>query len=110
MALQKPSSGNGESRVGSEGKADSASDAYWTQCPLLLEYLTSTAWGDGSERETATLTVFVEEGRWKACLNDRARHRSAFVAAKGLADLLVGLEEGLQEDDLDWRQKKARGR
>lgn len=110
MVMQRPPAPSGVEGVSSSGKAPAEEDAYSRTYPLLFEYLTSTVWGDGSSRESSTLTLFVEEGRWKCCLNDRARQRSAFIAGRGLGGLLADLEEGLQEDDLDWRPHRKRAK
>lgn len=72
--------------------------------PQLLEGLA----GDGLMLEgapkTATLTLFVEGGQWKACLNDRAEGEVAFVTADRFTALLDALETGLREGSLDWRR------
>jgi hypothetical protein len=71
--------------------------------PLIVEYLTATTWDDGSERELATLMMFVDGNRWKLCLNDRALSRVAFMTGKDPEEALSSLEDGLQRDSVDWR-------
>lgn len=71
--------------------------------PCLFEYLTLTRWEDGAARQTASVSVFFDEGRLKACLSDREMGRIAFVAGYTLEDLLRSIEEGLLSASLDWR-------
>jgi hypothetical protein len=71
--------------------------------PALWEYLTERTWSDGKARETATITVFIDGDEWKASINDRANHRTAFVSGDTLKSILDALEGGLAGDDLDWR-------
>jgi hypothetical protein len=80
------------------------------RCPALVDYLTSTKWGDGRPRQTATLHVFVDQGQLKCFLNDRAVGRSACVSASTLVGLLGVLEAGLRGDCLDWRWDTRKGK
>lgn len=75
--------------------------------PALFEYLTLLSWDDGSAREPATLLVFVDEGRWKACLNDKANARVGWRSADSFAGLLDVVEAGLAGGSMDWRRAKA---
>jgi hypothetical protein len=76
--------------------------------PCLHEWLTLTRWEDGSARVPASLTLFFDDGRVKACLSDREQQRVAFVAGWTFSAVLEALEEGLVAHSLDWRP--ARGR
>lgn len=78
-------------------------------CPRLLEHLTCRVWDDGTPRETSTLLLFTEEGRWKCCFNDRALGRQAFVTGATLEGLLLALERGVESDGLDWRRRREGG-
>jgi len=73
----------------------------------LFEFLELSAWEDGSERTTGTVLLFIEDGRWKACLNDRDAGLICFLSAETCDDLLKGLDEGLKEDTLDWRVSRS---
>lgn len=79
-----------------------------TEFSTLTEWLVENVWEDGTTRETSTLLVFMEEGRWKGCLHDRDGHRSVFLTAGSPEDLFKALDEGLREDSLDWRAKAPR--
>ena len=75
--------------------------------PAVWEYLTEREWEKGKKRETSTLTFFVDEDEWKIAFNDRGNQRAAFITASSFTEVLAALEQGLQEDSLDWR--KSRG-
>lgn len=79
--------------------------------PALWEYLTEQQWEDGTARETAMLCVFVEEGMFKACLQDRALARSLWASGGSPDDVLADLEEILQSgDDSRWRAARQQGK
>jgi hypothetical protein len=85
---------------------DLAKDEWALDTPGLWEYLTATRYEDGARRETATLTLFVEEGLIKGCLNDRDKGRVAFVSGRSVDAVLEALEQGLQLGALDWRAQR----
>lgn len=93
----------GISGVEISDRGDSLQLAY----PRLTEFLTATRWEDGSERQTSTLMVLWEDGRWKGCLHDRAEERSGWISSRTWGDLLAALETALVEEDLDWRRRKG---
>jgi len=72
----------------------------------LHEYLTLSVWEDGSSRMTSTISLFTDNGQWKARLNDRDEGTVAFVAAEGFIALLEALETGLRDGTLDWREDR----
>lgn len=78
--------------------------------PTLVEYLSCSAWDDGSERERSTLSVFIEEGRVKVCLNDREFERSLYASGDTLAGVLAALEKALAADACEWRMWKGKGK
>lgn len=78
--------------------------------PALGEYLTSTQYPDGSQRQTSSLTVFREDGYWKACLNERDQGLVMFVAENRFGSLLEALELLLQEESPPWRKATSKGR
>jgi len=72
--------------------------------PVLLEFLTSTVWGeDKTARVPGTLLLFTEAGAFKAMLRDRDDPGVAFVTSGSLDGLLAALEAGLASGGLDWR-------
>lgn len=79
--------------------------------PLLAEFFTRVFWGPGEPREKGSLFLFVEDGMFKCCVNDKDSSQVAFVTGTTLDGLLDAVEKGLAQDRLDWRlssQGKAR--
>jgi hypothetical protein len=72
--------------------------------PAVMEYLFLDHWEDGASRETSTLLVFVEDGRVKACLNDRQEERSLWVSSTSFLGALAALEDALRSGGADWRR------
>lgn len=100
--LKKPSAPKG-----SNVPVAQAPDAKFEKAfPALFEFLALTAWEDGSQRVPGTFLAFREDGRWKACLNDREGHRSAFLAASTFDELLTLAEAGLVDGDHEFRAKR----
>lgn len=75
----------------------------------LGEFMTCSVYVDGSKRELPTLNLFLHDGRLTGALNDRDNHRTAFVSAVSLAEVLDALERGLDDDSLGWRPNKPIG-
>ena len=71
--------------------------------PLIYEHLVDLFWSDGSHRVTSTIVIFCEDGWAKMCLNNRAEASIAFVTARTVAGCFDELEQGLREDQIDWR-------
>ena len=74
--------------------------------PSVHEWLTEKSWSDGKKRETTTLMVVVEDGRWKCWVHDRDGKRSAWVTADAWEALWEVLERRLKAEDLEWRKDK----
>ncbi len=89
--------------------ADTAGAAKY---PTLVEYLTCLTYDDGTSRETSTVSLFIEDGKWKVAVNDRDLRRSAYVTGDTLQGVLSLAEKGLANHTLDWRlwasQKKKK--
>lgn len=92
---------------GSPPGAAPSDPSFVSRCPALWEYLTLLSWEDGAPREPATMILMVEEGRWKACLSDRATGRTLWRVGDTLAALLEALEGSLASGEADWRRGKA---
>lgn len=75
--------------------------------PHLFAFLTADTWEDKTTRTTGTLLLFTQDGYLKACLNDRALDRSCFVSAPSLTLLFDLVEDGLEEDHLEWRKRRG---
>jgi len=105
MALKRRG-GNADDEAG-KGCADSGFEGDY---PSLSDFLWSDRWpDDNSPRRLGTLTVFVEGGLWKACLNDRDQGMVAFGTSDTFLNLLQLLDDGLEQDRLDWRKAGQAG-
>lgn len=74
--------------------------------PFLWEYLTLAAWDDGQVRQTSMLLVFVEDARFKVCLQDREQSRSMWVTADTVDAAFHLLENKLANDAPEWKASK----
>jgi len=91
--------------------ADPGSDSgFEGDYPDLALFLWADQWPDTkAPRRTGTVTFFVEQGRWKACLNDRDQSLVAFATDNTFLGLLDVLDTGLEQDALDWRKAASGG-
>lgn len=76
--------------------------------PMMIEYLTTTRWEDGTPRERSTVNFFIEDGTLKACCNDRDLMRSLYVSAESWDALWEALEAAMADDAADWRAWKGK--
>jgi len=73
--------------------------------PLMLEYLCSTSYPDGSKRDTSSLVIVSDGSAWRVCLSDRDNGRVMWKTAATLLDALQAIELSLMADDpSDWRR------
>jgi len=98
--VQRGRSGEGGASVGGGGPSEVCA----ADIPALVEYLTLDHYEDGASRETATLLIFAEEGRFKGCLNDRQEERVCWVSSGSLLGLIAELEANLEAGTADWRR------
>ncbi len=103
MALSKPVPPT--ANAGASGPP--VASAFRVGYPVLWEYLSSTAWEDGSARQTASLLCFVEDGLVKLCLNDRSVARTGWVSGRSWEEAVLALEMALGDDRMDWRASKG---
>lgn len=88
---------------------DDARDlAFRGRYPALYEWLSSNAYPDGAARETSTLLIFVEQGGYKGCLNDRDQARGLWTASASFEGVLEALEGHLQGGTGEWRSSGPR--
>ena len=78
--------------------------------PALWDYLTTSTTSAGKVRRTTTVLVFVDEGSWKACVNDRDTGEVGFVSSDTAMGLLEALERTLAGDAMEWRASKPYGK
>ncbi len=93
MALRKLTTPAAGVAASGPGASDVAS---W---PVLWEYLTATAYPDGTARETASLIIVADAGGWRGCLSDKDNQRTMWKTSNTLEGLLLLLEEGAASDD-----------
>lgn len=88
--------------------AGAFADPKWQErYPLVWEHLAHTEWEDGGARETSTVVIRIEDGRFNMALNDREQKASAYVTADTIADGMAALEKGLKAGTTDWRPWKG---
>ncbi len=82
-------------------------DGYFAETyPAVWEFLTLAEIDLGDlrqKRQTATLSVFVQDALWKVFLNDRQTQQCVCVAARTFTALLEALEATLTSDEVPWR-------
>lgn len=71
--------------------------------PNLAAFIRDQQYDDGTVRETGTILLFVEDGRYKVWLHDRDTACSCFVTNTTLCNLLEAAEVALGQDNLEWR-------
>jgi len=69
----------------------------------IMAFLTDVAYDDGTPRELSTISLFVEDGMFKAALNDKDMRRSLYVTAESMLGALGALEATLLRGGGDWR-------
>lgn len=106
LPLQKPG-GRGSSSLSLSGTT--CDGTILASCPVLWEFLTLTKWPDASPRKAGTIILFTEGDRWKMCVKDPNGSRVAFVTAGTLDELFLAVNEGLDQDSLDWRPDRPQG-
>jgi hypothetical protein len=107
--LKRKEKGNATKAKVQEARIAETDAAFSKTYPALAEFLSLEAWDAETERERGTLTVFWEDGAFKASVNDRDADQVAFVSKPTFKTLLESIEKGLAADSLDWRQSKGRG-
>ena len=95
-----------ESGRGDDGSIGPSDDTLSSDHPLLHEHLVTANWEDGSERETSTLLLFVGQGAWKACLNNRSEGLTLWASGSSLAGAMEALERALDTSAPDWRRNR----
>lgn len=70
--------------------------------PALHEYLTAVVGPDGKRRQTSSLTVYSQQGRFRGFLNDRDSGGSLGAESDSFTGLLGALEAELESDSPNW--------
>lgn len=75
--------------------------------PAVFEHLADTTWEGGGTRETSTMVLRVEGGRFNVALNDREAKASMYVTADTVEEAIQAIEAMLQTDNADFRPWKG---
>lgn len=79
--------------------------------PNLVAFLCDDTWDDGGTRTPGSLTFYIEDGVWKACLNDRDASASLYVTGDNAVACMKSLESRLNgATTADWRSWKKKGK
>lgn len=75
-----------------------------SKLPLLAEWMTSTTYEDGAERQVPTMTFWCQAGEWKVNLRDRAEGLCLWLSAGTWLELLKMINDACQESAFPWRR------
>jgi len=106
--MQRPSP-----RVDVPGANCTALDGkFLAKYPSLAHHIGDDFWDDNTPRTRSTLTLYLEEGSFKAALNDKEADASVFRTGETLDAVLAALEKALASGTADWRSwgKKKKGK
>jgi hypothetical protein len=102
MALRKPIIPQGPG-----GVIQQPAEEWAAEYPHVWEFISLDKWEDGSPRIPGSITLFAEDGAWKACLNDKGMQLVAFVTARSAEGLFEAMQGALMTGLADWRKSKA---
>lgn len=71
--------------------------------PNVYSFLFDTKYEDGSPRAPGSISIFVSGYALKFAVNDKDRQCVAFVNAGTFFELLQMVEDGIRDDNLDWK-------
>lgn len=74
--------------------------------PGLAEFLTLTKWDDNARRETGTLMLVAEQGRYKLWVHDRDGKRSVWLSGDTVESVTQAAEDVVSGGPADWRPDK----
>jgi len=82
-----------------------ANDEWQESFPALYELLAAGLY-QGEPRKPATLSLFISEGRLKACIRDRQTHQALWLTLEGSIDILREIEALIVSGGGEWRSFK----
>jgi len=95
-----------EARPGAVAPSAMHDPAFQKTCPALFEYMTAVSFSDGQTRTPCSLTVFAEDGAFKACLSERDMDLTLWGTGATFHEALACLETRLVSPNPDWRKKR----
>jgi len=87
----------------------SMDSAFQSKYPALFDYLTLVVSDDGRPRRTSTVTLCVEDGAVKACLNDRQTGFQLWASSDSVDGSFGALEALLTAERTPWRRNPWAG-
>lgn len=80
-------------------------EAFQAEFPALFELLACTK-QDDKPRESASITLYVDQGRLKGVVSDKTSKMSFFATLSGSYTALVELDTAIREGRGEWRKQK----
>ena len=74
--------------------------------PNVFGFLTETTYDDGKPRMTGSISIFTQLGVLKASVSDRDNKRNFYVEALTLHELIGMIEQGICDDNTEWRNQQ----
>lgn len=74
--------------------------------PCLVEWLSSSRWEDGTQRQLSILKLETEDGRWKLTFLDTDGGRVLYLSSPMLEEAMLSLEAVLQTGKGDWQKDR----
>jgi hypothetical protein len=93
--------------VKTEGEPYYEDEAFGEVMPALYQLLCASQ-ADGRPRLGASLSLFAEHGRLKACIYDKSTSMVWFCTLDGSRGILEQVETALEKGAGEWRPKRAR--
>jgi len=78
------------------------------QCPDVFQWLSCSEW-KGRPRQLPTITLFVDQGRLKAVLNDRETEQTGFWTFRAVLGFWREIQDALCGENIEWRQSRSQG-
>lgn len=78
--------------------------------PAIAEFMMGEEGTPLADGTSSTILLFVEEGLFKLCLNDRSVEASAWASGTSVEKTFQEMEESLEEGTAVWRSKTKKGR
>jgi len=99
------------SKAKTTGLGQAANDVpFATEYPILHELMTSLSADGKAKRQTSSLTVFTQDGMWKACVVEKDNDVSLFGSGETFFGAVANLEARLDAPIVDWRDRAPRGK
>lgn len=89
---------------GSGQRWDGSGDSTIGDLQGLVDFIGQAHWEDGTARTPGSVTFFVDDGRLKACVNDKDQGKVCFVTGDTFLGLLEAVDAVILTDAGDWRQ------